>query len=117
VFHPAALRAFIDHGFRDDDGGVTLKCLPEHEARTYEAGAIHETWEHLGELAMPVWLVSGEASTIPPASLVRPIAAEIARSPSARCTLVEWNDLGHFGPLQDPARFAGLITTVANEVT
>lgn len=117
VFHPDALRAYVEFGFRDDDhGGVTLKCLPEHEARTYEAGAIHETWEQLGNLSMPVWMVSGEASTIPPASLVRPIAAEIARSSSTRCTLVEWSDLGHFGPLQDPARFAVLIADVAREV-
>ena len=116
VFHPDALRAYVEFGFRDIDGGVTLKCLPEHEARTYEAGAIHETWEQLGNLSMPVWMVSGEASAIPPASLVRPIAAEISRSPSARCTLVEWSDLGHFGPLQDPARFAALIADVAREV-
>jgi pimeloyl-ACP methyl ester carboxylesterase len=61
-------------------------------------------------------MVSGEASTIPPASLVRPIAAEIARSPSTRCTLVEWSDLGHFGPMQDPARFAALIADVVREV-
>jgi pimeloyl-ACP methyl ester carboxylesterase len=30
-----------------------------------------------------------------------------------RATFVEWSDLGHFGPLEDPARFAKLIAEVA----
>jgi pimeloyl-ACP methyl ester carboxylesterase len=116
VFHPDALRAYVEFGFRDDDGTVTLKCRPEHEARTYESGAIHETWDRLGELSVPVWFVSGEPSAIPPASLVRPLAAHVSRTSSTRCTLVEWADLGHFGPMQDPVRFAALIADVAREV-
>jgi pimeloyl-ACP methyl ester carboxylesterase len=117
VFHPDVLRAYVEFGFRDDPPhGVTLKCLAEHEARTYESGAIHDTWDRLGELTMPIWLVSGEASTIAPASLVRPLAEAISQAAATRCTLVEWGDLGHFGPMQDPARFASLITDVAREV-
>lgn len=117
VFHRDALRAYVDHGFRDDEAGtVTLKCAPEHEARTYESGAIHETWEELRNLAVPVWFVSGEPSPIPPASLVRPLAAHVQATAAVRCTLVEWTDLGHFGPMQDPGRFAALIADVAREV-
>lgn len=53
-FHPAALRAYVDHGFRQrDDGLVELKCSPEHEARTFESGNIHETWDHLGNSPCP----------------------------------------------------------------
>lgn len=116
-FDPTALRAYVEHGFRDDEAGtVTLKCTPEHEARTYESGAIHETWEQLRDLAVPVWFVSGEPSPVPPASLVRPLAAHVSATSSVRCTLVEWPDLGHFGPLQDPDRFAALIADVARQV-
>jgi pimeloyl-ACP methyl ester carboxylesterase len=93
-----------------------VKCLPEHEARTYESGAVHETWDELSALRVPVWLVSGEAGNVPPASLVKPLAAHISRCATTRCTLVEWPDLGHFGPLQDPARFADLIADVVREV-
>jgi pimeloyl-ACP methyl ester carboxylesterase len=117
AFHPDALRAYVEFGFRDDPvGTVTLKCPSEHEARTYESGAIHETWERLCELTVPVWFVSGEPSAIPPASLVRPLAAHVSQTSSTRCTLVEWADLGHFGPMQDPVRFATLIADVAREV-
>ncbi|NBS28513.1 MAG: alpha/beta fold hydrolase, partial [Actinobacteria bacterium] len=45
VFHPECLEAYVRHGFRETpDGDVTLKCRPEHEARTYESGGLHETW-------------------------------------------------------------------------
>jgi pimeloyl-ACP methyl ester carboxylesterase len=117
VFHHDALHAYVEYGFRDDEHGtVTVKCSPEHEARTYESGAVHETWDQLGALTVPVWLVSGEPSDIPPASLVRPLAAELTRSSSAPCTLIEWADRGHFGPLEDPARFAALVADVARHV-
>jgi hypothetical protein len=29
---------------------------------------------------------------------------------------VEWRDLGHFGPLEDPARFAEFVAGVADKV-
>ena len=39
-FHPVAREAYVRHGFAPTpDGDITLKCLPEHEARTYETGA------------------------------------------------------------------------------
>ena len=42
-----------------------------------------------------------------PGAIAALIANEIPGS-----TLVQWNDLGHFGPMQDPQRFAQLITQV-----
>lgn len=113
VFHPDALRAYVEHGFRNTpDGRVELKCLPEHEARTYESGNVHETWDQLALLTVPTWLVSGIIEDIPPASLVPQIAATIAAQSSIIPTVVEWPDLGHFGPLQDPTRFAELLIEV-----
>lgn len=117
VFHPDCLHAYVDHGFRStSDGRVELKCSPELEARTFESGNIHETWDQLAELAVPTWLVSGLIENIPPASLIPSIATTIAEKSSITPTVIEWKDLGHFGPLEDPARFASLLIDVSEAV-
>ena len=107
VMRPDALRAYVMHGFRAQHDGISIKCSPEHEARTYEMGAIHETWNDLPKLRVPVWLVSGEVIPHTPGAIAALIANEILGS-----TLVQWTDLGHFGPMQDPQRFAQLIAQV-----
>jgi len=107
VMRPDALRAYVMHGFRAQHDGISIKCSPEHEARTYEMGAIHETWNDLPKLQVPVWLVSGEVIPHTPGAIAALIANEVPGS-----TLVQWSDLGHFGPMQDPQRFAQLITQV-----
>jgi pimeloyl-ACP methyl ester carboxylesterase len=107
VMQPDALRAYVLHGFRAQQDIVSIKCSPEHEARTYEMGAIHETWNDLPKLRVPVWLVSGEVIPHTPGAIAALIANEIPGS-----TLVQWTDLGHFGPMQDPQRFAQLIAQV-----
>jgi pimeloyl-ACP methyl ester carboxylesterase len=107
VMRPDVLRAYVMHGFRTQHDGISIKCSPEHEARTYEMGAIHETWNDLPKLRVPVWLVSGEVIPHTPGAIAALIAHEVPGS-----TLVQWNDLGHFGPMQDPQRFAQLISQV-----
>ena len=107
VMRQDTLRAYVMHGFRTQHDGISIKCLPEHEARTYEMGAIHETWNDLPKLRVPVWLVSGEVNPHTPGAIAALIANEVPGS-----TLVQWNDLGHFGPMQDPQRFAQLIAQV-----
>jgi len=107
VMRTDALRAYVMHGFRPQHDGISIKCSPEHEARTYEMGAIHETWNDLPKLRVPVWLVSGEVIPHTPGAIAALIANEVPGS-----TLVQWNDLGHFGPMQDPQRFAQLIAQV-----
>ena len=112
VMRPDALRAYVMHGFRAQHDGISIKCSPEHEARTYEMGAIHETWNDLPKLRVPVWLVSGEVIPHAPGAIAALIANEIPGS-----TLVQWTDLGHFGPMQDPQRFAQLIAQVDEATT
>lgn len=108
-FHPDALAAYVAHGFRPaDDGGVTLKCLPEHEARTYETGGTSGAWEMLGEVAVPVWVVSGAPAPFQPSSFAHRVAEQI---PGA--TYVQYDELGHFGPLERPDIIVGLVRTVA----
>ena len=104
--HPEALSAYVNFGFsRQQDGTVILKCSPEYEARTYDSGASHGTWDHLANLAVPTWVISGENDG--PASIAPLIAAEIPGS-----HFMKYGDLGHFGPMQDPQRFAELIRQV-----
>lgn len=106
VFHPDALSAYVNFGFSNQsDGTVTLKCSPEHEARTYETGALHETWGDLAKLTIPTWVISGENEG--PATIAPLVAAAIPGS-----HFLKYGDLGHFGPMQDPARFASLIRQV-----
>ena len=107
AFDPRALHAFVDYGFRDVSDHVELKCAPEHEARNFEMGAIHETWDQLKDLQVPTWVVSGAQHPGQPSGFAANIAEQIANS-----HFIEWQDLGHFGPMQQPERLAELIREV-----
>ena len=107
AFDPRALHAFVDYGFRDASDHIELKCAPEHEARNFEMGAIHETWDQLKNLRVPTWVVSGSQQQGQPSGFAANIAEQIANS-----HFVEWQDLGHFGPMQQPERLAELIREV-----
>ena len=102
VLRPDALQAYVDHGFADDpSGGVVLKAVPEHEARVYEMGGSHTAWDRLPEVTCPVTIGYGGRDTVGPAA-VAPLVAE--RLPHGRAE--RYDDLGHFGPLEDPDRVA-----------
>ncbi|MCU1401158.1 MAG: hypothetical protein JWN62_4267 [Acidimicrobiales bacterium] len=110
IFTPESVEAYVRFGFRpghDADGNpnVTLKCSPEHEARTYEAGGIHQTWERLGDLAVPVWVVCGLPQVGQPSAGTKTLAERI---PGAR--YIELDHLGHFGPMQAPNEIAALVS-------
>lgn len=105
--HPDALAAYVRHGFTQQNDGVHIKCEPEFEAQTYEMGARHDTWLQLGELRTPTWVMAGAHAEFSPAAIAPQIAARIPG-----CTFVRWADQGHFGPLDDPARFASFIREV-----
>ncbi len=107
AFDPRALHAFVNHGFKGISDFVELKCAPEHEARNFEMGAIHETWDQLKNLRVPTWIVSGAQHPGQPSGLAPNIAEQIPNS-----HFVEWSDLGHFGPMQQPERLADLVREV-----
>jgi pimeloyl-ACP methyl ester carboxylesterase len=112
VFSSEVLNDYVRFGFNSNpDSTVSLKCQPEHEARTYESGALHETWDDLAKLRMPVWIVSGAMIPMSPAEFAKPLADAIPGS-----TFVQWNDLGHFGPMQDPQRIAQLISSISGSL-
>lgn len=107
VFAPDCMQDYVRHGFfLGDDGLVHLKCAGELEARTYEAGGNHRTWDRLGELRMPVWVVCGLPAPMQPSSRMLELAAEI---PGSR--YIELDQLGHFGPMQAPDQIAEIIAS------
>jgi pimeloyl-ACP methyl ester carboxylesterase len=104
VFHPAALEAYVYHGFRSrPEGGVELKCSPETEARVFEGGMTHGAFSRLGEVACPTTIVASGDGAHP--AQVAPIVAEAL--PDGR--LEEMRDLTHFAPMEDPERIAASI--------
>ena len=113
VFEEKSLRAYVNYGFNDvtsaetNENCVVLKCNPEHEARTYETGASHQTWEQLHLLRVPTWIVAGAVAPMQPSSWSELIANEIPNS-----KFVQWSDVGHFGPMQQPHRLADLVREV-----
>ncbi len=105
LLDPEVLWAYLDHGFRElPDGTVTMKCPREVEATIFE-NADRSAFERLGEIAAAV-TVATSTDTDPPA-MVAPYIAESL--PNA--TLETFEDLTHFGPLQDPPRIAASIAS------
>lgn len=107
AFAPAALRAYVEHGFRPDPetGGVRLRCEPEHEARTFEQGSSHGLWEQLGEVTVPVVVVGGRVDARnPPAAFAELVADRLPAGEYHRLT-----HLDHFGPMTHPDEVADLI--------
>lgn len=95
-----ALAAYVEHGFADNpDGSVRLKCEPESEARTFEC----ETKMTLDRVSdLDVHAVIGVGGDEPTSTLFGEPLAQAMRN----ATLIRYPNLGHFGPLQDPASIA-----------
>lgn len=104
AFRADALEAYVDHGFRSSPEGVTLKCNPEHEARTYETGGGHQTWDSLPSLRVPLWVVGSPEQQYQPSAIAPRIAEQV---PDARFEV--WDEVSHFGPMEDPDRFADYV--------
>lgn len=103
-FHPQAREAYVRHGFKTTAKGIELKCLPEHEARTYETGGSSGAWDDLPSLSTATWVLSGAPSPYQPSSFAFSVAERI---PGA--VYVQYDEMGHFGPLEHPDTLAEMI--------
>jgi len=102
LFRADVLFDYVTHGFTDHEDGVTLKCTPENEAATF-GGAGSIRLDQLTALPTPVTVAkSGDGGL--PAQLVDPIVNTL---PNA--TLLHFDDVTHFGPLQEPVGVANAI--------
>lgn len=112
AFTPDALCAYVEHGFRPSDEGVTLRCDPEHEARTFEQGGLHGTWDLLDHITTPVIVVAGAGAEMSPAAFAGPIAERLPRS-----TYLQLDHLDHFGPMTHPDEVAELVADAVGRLT
>ena len=102
---PEALRAYVEHGFEDaPDGGVQLKCRPEHEAVVYETATDHDAYARLTEVACPVAVACGSESEGCTPDRAR---CHVARLPMGRSEILD--GLGHLGPLERPDQVASSV--------
>jgi pimeloyl-ACP methyl ester carboxylesterase len=100
--HPDALQSYVDGGFMSQpDGSVTLRCQPATEAETFHQALRSNVWDRIPQLHLPVAIVTGRQAEFGPSAFARAVAAELPQG-----TLVKWPELGHFGPLEDPAAMA-----------
>jgi pimeloyl-ACP methyl ester carboxylesterase len=109
AFHPDALREYVRHGFEPSADGVTLRCDPEHEARTFETGAFHRTWDLLPAIHTRVLVVAGRVEELSASS----VSARVAEAlPNA--SYLEVAHLDHFGPMTHPAEVARIVADAAD---
>ena len=96
--HAGFLAAYIDNGFAEQpDGRVRLKCLPEVEAQIFENGRQVEL-SAIQHLTVPIAVAVGHDEPGPnPSRLGPPLAEALALG-----SLIRYDHIGHFGPLQDP---------------
>lgn len=106
---PEALDAYLEGAFVDDgEGGLTLACPPQAEARMYAEAPNHHAWEALAQVSCPVRLLGGDHSPAVPPSELHLIAQQL---PAAEVEV--WPGYGHFGPFQQPETVAGDIAAWA----
>lgn len=103
---PAALEAYVSHGFKDvPSGGVELKCSPETEALCFEGGLDDSVFSRLGEVQCPVTIVaSGDGGF--PAGTAPAVAGALPKG-----EIEHMDDLTHFGPMEAPQAIAHHIQT------
>ena len=98
VFHPQVLANYVSFGFEPTEiGDVHLRCLPETEGETFTMGGSHDTFNQAGDIACPVVVVAGVDDALGPASIAPDLAQQFPIG-----SLQQYNQLSHFGPLQDP---------------
>ena len=99
ILDERCLRAYVDFGFVDDDGRVSLACTPEYEARVFEQHRTGADAEAL-KLTIPwVMAIGGRPDVVTD-------AVETVTAANEHLQLIRYDELSHFGPLEAPDRLA-----------
>lgn len=118
AFHIDVLRDYVRFGTKHvktpgetresaDGGKLRLCCDPNIEAMIYNSVHLHNTWDRLSEVTVPVWVVSGRVDRFDVSGVAKKIHEQIPQS-----TYVLWEDCSHFGPLERPSKLSDLVEEV-----
>jgi pimeloyl-ACP methyl ester carboxylesterase len=107
-----ALEAYVTCGLQQDGDEWVLSCPPEYEAAFFAAAPLHGAWDRLGEVTIPVRVVAGRDSDSHPAEFAD---AQAARLGNATLEIVDGS--GHFLPMEQPGRVAGIIGQVISSIS
>jgi pimeloyl-ACP methyl ester carboxylesterase len=106
VLDPAALNAYLDHGFETlDDGSLSLRLKPNDEAEVYVMASAHDGFVNLPSVQCDATVVHGSESTSFTEEHLRTVASRLPNG-----TFKQWEGVGHFGPLEQPKAFAQSVT-------
>lgn len=107
VLAPDVLAAYVDNGLEPGpDGQLHLRCRREDEAQIYAMGMLHHAFARLQQVKCPVTLAFGSETDAFGPDLVQLMSERLPWSEK-----VVFDGLGHFGPLQDPARVAASLSS------
>lgn len=99
ILDERCLRAYVEFGFVDVDGEVTLACTPDYEARVFEE---HNTGADVEALTLTtpwVMAIGGRPDVVTD-------AIETVTAKNRHLQLVRYRQLSHFGPLEAPELLA-----------
>jgi len=103
---PESVRAYVEIGTYDlPDGTVHLSCLGENEARVFESGTPQDLSTYAAITTPMVVARGGTADEGDIPAMVAPMIADAL----GNATLETFDDLTHFGPMEDPGAVAGSI--------
>ncbi len=103
--HPDALAAYVDNGFAPVEGaGIGLRCRREHEAQVYAHAFSHDAYARMAEVRCPTTLACGVGTDGFGPDILGTFAQRLA-SPTTEVL----PEMGHFGPLEDPAGVAASV--------
>lgn len=78
----------------------------------YNSVHLHNTWDRLAELRVPVWVVSGRVDRFDVSGVAQKIHEQISGS-----KYVLWEDCSHFGPLEKPSKLSDLVEEVVLQLS